>query len=323
MIDRRFINLKLAVEGFASSIPSVSSSDGVTKQWIVSAPWGNDYPLAKKNSLAIYNVKKDAWEFINPNNYATSEVINLETGEILTYKYTSSGYSTINEWSVIGTIGMLKYPYVVDEAITSDERIAQVSKISGFSYIRPGVDNYVYFVSGENNISTYDIDLEKKVAVINSGRTYQVVQSEGNTFFETDYEYIPANTLIKATKTQNIYVSGIYTNNKLTSLLPSLTSTGENLGNICIEKHVFTEEEISNRQLYLNNKVAKDWEYTCLCIYGSAVLVSSNIDNNYASFSCYSSQGQVGQIYWNYSDYLWYSNPPRVDDVAIFIYMKE
>ena len=151
--------------------------------------------------MAIYNVKKNAWEFINPNNYATSEVINLETGEILTYKYTSSGYSTINEWSVIGTIGMLKYPYVVDEAITSDERIAQVSKISGFSYIRPGVDNYVYFVSRENNISTYDIDLEKKVAVINSGRTYQVVQSEGNTFFETDYEYIPANTLIKATKT--------------------------------------------------------------------------------------------------------------------------
>ena len=314
LIDRRFLNARITVKGFASSAPS---EPGSGDQYIVSEAWGSSYPDAIVNSIAIN--ASGGWEFVKPNAYRSLEVINIATGEILKY------YDSNNDprWEAISTIGGLILPYVVDRVVTSASELQSTYGKIGLTYIYPGEDNKVWKVtgSGENDRTSLDsLAVGNKVGVISTGYIYKVTSNSESTAFDSDYDYIPAHTLVLSVRTQCAYLSANYTGYALVSLTPHRSTGGESQGSIVIERHVFTAAEISAKRVEFNNNIADSNLNKVMCV------LNGNIHMHETDF--YAENGITNNdsylyIYWDSSFYSWYDSGPREGEVGIFIYSKE
>ena len=110
MIDRRFLDVRITVNGFAESLVSGTN---IGDQYIVSKAWGDSCPNAVVNSIAKYG--SNGWKFTMPNAYVNPlEVVNLATNEIL--KFDDSSHT----WKAIGTLGGMIVPFVVDKAFRAE-----------------------------------------------------------------------------------------------------------------------------------------------------------------------------------------------------------
>ena len=91
MLDRRFLDVNLVVQGIAD-LPSGTPATGT--QYIVGSEPTGAFSSAEEGQIARYN--GETWQFLTPKEGGL-EVINAETGELLTYDGT--------EWAVTARIG--------------------------------------------------------------------------------------------------------------------------------------------------------------------------------------------------------------------------
>lgn len=99
MLDRRFLDFKFTIKGYAATEPE---SPEYGDQYIVSSPWSGESD-AKENCIATYiqRGEYEGWEFTIPNGVTTPELINLATGDVLRYK----GEYPDGSWETIGNLG--------------------------------------------------------------------------------------------------------------------------------------------------------------------------------------------------------------------------
>ena len=315
MIDRRFLNLQLTVKGFSATKPSSSVNFG--DAYIVSDASGWDAG-ASVNDIAKYEYLTGAtnsgWSYTKPTAYASTEVLNLATGEIL--KYTDSN----NEWETVSHAGMLILDCVVDDEVSSSSSLAEAKNIVGNVYIVTYEnDNKVYKVTSAGTATQLtSISLGKKVGVIDGGYVYHVEKDgSNNLFFSNDYGYAPENTIIYSKYTNNLYV---YDGSNLIPLNPTRTTYGESTGALCTERHVFTATEISNQSVLLNVIVpaSKVSETVCF-LNGGAHLHGVDFE---AERVTYNSVYKL-EISWDSGNVNWYTSPPRAGEIAVFQYYKE
>ena len=323
MIDRRFLDVRITVSGFAAGVPA---SPALGDQWIVSAEWGDKYPNAKVNSIAKYSNK--GWQFINPFNInaTTLEVINLTTNEILKFDYSD------NQWKAVGSLGGLIYPFVVDRAYSKNPPANTASNI-GEVYI-------VYDLDGDTNVyqitgvgeggrkALGGLSLGQKVAVKYQGYVYRVASKTVkdadsgedkivNYFIHNGY--VPNNSLIFAQRTQNVYLSGESTFKDLISLTPQRNSAGENVGELTIVPHVFTAEEVAAKTIIFSDVIEEKNLNRVLCFYGGNVCVNG-VDFNATPNT---RAGYRLEIYGTDSHHSWYHNFPNAGETGIFMYFKK
>ena len=120
MIERRFINISLAIAGTVSSLPS-STADGV--QYLVQGASSGE--LANYNNYIIRYNGSD-WECTQPRS-SMLEFINSQTGEILHYDG--------KNWNVIASTAFFYVDCIVDFDYLSPDDNVRINNIPGISFI--------------------------------------------------------------------------------------------------------------------------------------------------------------------------------------------
>lgn len=316
MIDRRFLDVRITVNGFAESVISNATYGD---QYIVSKAWGDSYPNAVVNSIAKLGPK--GWKFTMPSVYVNPlEVVNLATNEILKFDGSS------NTWKAIGTLGGMIVPFVVDKAYSDTAPANTLDKV-GEVYIVYGLngDTNVYQIIGEGDKgrkSLGAVGFGQKVVVIENGYIYTVksktVDEAEVNYFNND-GYVPVNSLILSQRTQNVYLSAPSSNYKLASLTPQMNTAGENQGTLTIIPHTFTAEEVANKKVVFNDIVEEKNYNRVICFIGGNVCVA-NIDFGVGRLN---TNDYRPIVYGSNSDYSWYHNFPAAGEVGIFMYFKK
>ena len=327
MIDRRFLDVSITVNGFAESVPK-NPADG--DQWIVSKAWGNSYPRAVVDSIATYKYNK-GWQFTMPNSISSAlEVINIATQEILKYVLTNTS-SNISEWKTVASLGGLVYSYIVDKVYDNTAPENTIDKV-GEVYIVANLDgdSNVYKITGEGTRTLKTLSVGEKVAVIEKGYVYKVASktvedAEVKYFSWPNNGYAPINSLVHSLATQTVYLSPASTGNDLISLTPQVNTAGENKGTLTMVAHTFTAEEVQNKTVTLSDKIDSTNLNSVMCfIAGTAcragVDFNAKLVNNSTSSSSRDERLQINGLYTGHS---WNSNFPSENEVGIFMFLKK
>ena len=319
MIDRRFLDIRITINGFAAAAPSGPKRGD---QWIVSKAWGDQYPNAVVDSIAKYS---DKWSFTKPNDRTSAlEVINLETQEILKYCYDDD--KKANAWVAVASLGGVIYPFVVDKVYSKTAPENTLDKV-GEVYIITDLDGdtNVYQITGtgeKGRKSLGVVSLNQKVAVIENGLIYTVnskTVDEAEVNYFTSNGYVPINSLVHSLNTQTVYLSPASTGRDLISLTPQISTAGENQGTLTVVAHTFTAEEVANKKVVFNDKVDTANLNRVMCFIGGNVCVHG-VDFIAEQYSTNSDKRLV--VNGNDSYKAWYANFPSVDEVGIFMYFK-
>ena len=156
MLDRRFFDVNLVVQGIANS-PAENPSIGT--QYIVGESPAGAFNGAKANQLARWNGSK--WIFITPKNGGL-EVFNVETKEILNFNGTAwvskttfsgeggsgGGYETVTEKHVLTAEEATNKSFTLSNAIMSGKESDVILSVCGVMQIA-GED----FTASGNTIS--------------------------------------------------------------------------------------------------------------------------------------------------------------------------
>ena len=320
MIDRRFIDTRLTVYGFAAGVPYAPRYGD---QWIVSQAWGDSYPYAVVNAIAKYDVR--GWHFTNPSQNSSLEVINLDTNEILRFE---DGI-----WKPISSLGGYIYPFVVDAAYKTNPPENTIDNI-GQVYIVFDLndDCNVYKITGvgeKGRTSLGALALGQRVA-LRSGYEYKVASrvvtnedtgESRNANYFTQGNAVPIHSLILSQRTQNVYLSGVSAGQKLISLTPQIDTAGQYTGTFTIVTHTFTADEIKNRTIIFPDTIADINAARVICFLSGSACVHG-IDFYASRNDSYHGDYRL-KVYWNSSSYAWYENSPREGEVGIFMYFKE
>ena len=315
MLDRRFLDAKLTIKGFAESMPG-SPTNG--EQWIVSKEWGTDYPYAVVNAIAKYDAWSGKWKFITPSARTSLEVINLSTNEILRFD---------GSWTAVGSLGGYIYPFVVDVAYKTTPPENTIDNI-GQVYIVFDLngDTNIYKITGvgdKGRTSLGRLTPGQKVATL-SGSVYTVAQRTVDesivNYFATTTTSVPVNSLIFSQKTQNVYLSGTSTYSPLMSLTPSRNTAGESTGIFTITPHTFTAEEIQRKYCIFPETISMSNFSRVVCFLGGGACVHA-VDFHAGRVD--STRDYRLKVSWDSQGSGWYDNPPREGEVGIFMYFKE
>ena len=135
MLDRRFIDANLIINGFVNSPPD---NPAYGAQYIVGTDPDGDFKNASPNYIARYNGSE--WLFYAPRADGL-ELINAATGEILKYDNTSES------WKVAASFSSSLVPCTEIHTLTAQEATAKSFSLS--NNIATGQENNIQlFVSG-------------------------------------------------------------------------------------------------------------------------------------------------------------------------------
>ena len=246
LIDRRFLNISLAVLGIANE-PAANPTAG--SQYIVGSAGTGAFSGVAPNSIARFN--GSAWEFITPK-LGELEVLNLQTLEILRFDGSS--------WDVIAALSAAPIPPVLAIIPTGDTLPA--SAVSGDVFLNIS-DAKIYTAtdtdSWNDGILTADGDRYASLS------DFKVYQSDG-----------------QALSVSTIHDGAIFFNKQNNSLFvfdavsQSFVKAGASL-EAFTEAHSITAAEAFAKSFSLTYSIASGQENNIICSV-SGIMQIPNVD---------------------------------------------
>lgn len=171
-IDRRFLEINLAVQGIVNE-PPTSPAPANGTQYIVGASGTGAFADADPNMLARYNAASGTWKFTAPTT-GQLEVLNLATSEVLNWDGSA--------WTTIATLG-------------GGGEGSGVTVVKDFAYTRSSLPDVKWYKEGDFLINT------------STGKFYQLRDYQGTgTLSWEEYTYFSNGTKFASINDGKIYV---------------------------------------------------------------------------------------------------------------------
>ena len=249
LLDRRFLNVSLAVEGIANT-PGANPSEGT--QYIVGSSGTGAFAGVQPNFIARYD--GSVWKFSAPKA-GSLEVLNIATGEILQFNG--------SQW-VVKAAFYSPIPPVL--AIVPTGATLPVSASAGDTFLHTS-DAKLYIATAAN---TWD-----NGTITTNGARY--ASSTDFKIYQSDGSALTSRNILDGEEFLNKKDNLLYVYDKTSSAFVKSTNSSDSSVNSVTDFHTLTAAEVTAKSFSLDNIVATGQEDNIL-LFVSGVVQEAGTD---------------------------------------------